>query len=106
MVPELLQRAFKTYCHANIPDEIVFKIIVNIEVDRWNARALRVQSDQAELARLKDWLAKHQTGWNWCRPRVMRKIEELERLLASDCYTKAFQLDRDILPCKYSGFPR
>ena len=79
MVPELIRKAFVAYCHANVPDEIVFKIIAGMEVDRWNHRALRVQSDQEELDRKKDHLRKNeyrlQIGTILQRAREIRWLE-------------------------------
>ena len=60
IIPELLQRVFIVYCHVNIPDEIIFKIIVEIQVDHWNKRALRVLSDKADLDRMKNRLRKNE----------------------------------------------
>ena len=76
---ELIQKAFVAYCHANVPDEIVFKIIAGMEVDLWNRRALRVRSDQEELDRKKDHLRKNeyrlQIGTILERVKQIRELE-------------------------------
>ena len=85
MVPELLRKAFDKYCHANVPDEIVFKIIATMEVDLWNRRALRFKEDQAELAQKRALLAKNRFRFDFKRmERIMRQIDILEKKLTSN----------------------
>ena len=85
MVPELLRNAFDKYCHANVPDEVVFKIIARMEVDLWNRRALRFKEDQAELARWRALLAKNRFRFDFKRmERIMRQIDILEKKLSSN----------------------
>ena len=85
MVPELLRKAFDKYCHANVPDEIVFKIIAKMEVDLWNRRALRFNENQAELAQKRALLAKNRFRFDFKRmERIMRQIDILEKKLTSN----------------------
>ena len=85
MVPELLRKAFDKYCHANVPDEVVFKIIARMEVDLWNRRALRFKEDQAELAQKRALLAKNRFRFDFKRmERIMRQIDILEKKLTSN----------------------